>query len=140
MRRRKAKQPSQAEMEKSWCGVVWCGDSAGASQAEMENELRNSKKSTMRSKMTQIFSIFQQKNSRPGTKPKSLAHLPSVSSDSESGSAMRLKPAVVMDRRLKPLLRQFHSFCQRRNPHELRYSHCSISSNQAGVNLESNLF
>jgi len=44
-----------------WCGVVWCGDSAGASQAEMENELRNSKKSTMRSKMTQIFFIFQQK-------------------------------------------------------------------------------
>jgi peptidyl-tRNA hydrolase len=61
MRRRKAKQPSQAEMEKSWCGVVWCGDSAGASQAEMENELRNSKKSTMRSKMTQIFFHFPAK-------------------------------------------------------------------------------
>ena len=41
---------------------------------------------------------------------------------------MHLKAAVVMDQRLKPLLRQFHSFCQRRNPHELRNSHCNISS------------
>ena len=47
-----ATQPSRDGEIMVWCGVVWCGVGTAqeASQAKMENELRNSTKSTARSK------------------------------------------------------------------------------------------